>query len=622
VALSEGQCAAGGSFCRAAVFDDALKQGALRAGSSRFQDIFGGMQMLSLLRRVSGKQSKFAVRDVAMPLMPLRILMMAVLATSAMIGVASEPDTGESVGTDQKLESRRLRIEARLAAEQGNFERAASQLQAAARVTGDLRTAERARAAMETAGGSNLADFSELITLIREQTAPAVWEDEELGTPRFSTFAQGVLIGGPAVMGAVVASLDESQLFLAAELARTGNRNQNVRQQSSLRFVSLNRLEKFLSQQTAASREISEEAEVLAGINELQYLVRIPETGEILIGGPAEDWKKDTDGRFVGVESGRPVLKLDDLVTLWRTFSRDGAGYFMCSIDPKQGQVKALNDYLKSHRGQLTASNAAQWTQELQSTLGMQNVILQGVPTDSRVASVIVDADYRMKEIGIGRREGVSGMKSYFDLLSRSERKGSGKAEALRWWMTVAYGAIEVAPDRNTWHFADRSVQCLSENQLVGADGDRKSTGKADRANGEFASLFTKHLPKLAESDAVFADLENVFDLALAAALAHNTGISARSGLNSTSFAVGGEYVAASVEVPQELMTAAESRVYPGGDVVIQVAGGVRGDLRSIVKNAASYIQSPELAAVKTSAHPAGHSENRWWWDARQSSAD
>ncbi|MFN9975052.1 MAG: hypothetical protein ACK58T_34690, partial [Phycisphaerae bacterium] len=102
--------------------------------------------------------------------------MMAVLATSSVIGVASEPNSGESVEADQKLESRRLRIEARLAAEQGNFERAASQLQAAARVAGDLRTAERAQAAMDTAGGSNLADFSQLIQLIREQTAPAVWE--------------------------------------------------------------------------------------------------------------------------------------------------------------------------------------------------------------------------------------------------------------------------------------------------------------------------------------------------------------------------------------------------------------------------------------------------------------
>jgi hypothetical protein len=41
------------------------------------------------------------------------------------------------------------------------------------------------------------------------------------------------------------------------------------------------------------------------------------------------------------------------------------------------------------------------------------------------VASVIVDADYQMKLIGIGRRDGAAGMKSYFELAGRAERNGA-----------------------------------------------------------------------------------------------------------------------------------------------------------------------------------------------------
>ena len=544
----------------------------------------------------------------------------AVLTASA-VGVASEPASPGSVTLDSISVSQKHKVEARIAAEKGDFLTAVSELQAAARVRGDQTTADRAGEALkglEAGGGNQFADFSSIIQLIQEQTSPpAKWFDIDNEGGRITQFAQGVFVGGPAMLAQMALTLDNSGLTKAADLARTSNQNRDINADSSLRLVSLSRLEQHVQQLIEDGQPIPDDVLNLAGLSEVRYLFLFQETGDVVIGGPAGKWETAEDGRSISVSSHRPTLQLDDLVTLSRTFAKDGSRFFMCSIDPRQGQVKALQDYVSANRRQLNARTAQQWAQKLEDTLGLQDVVVQGLPANSRVASVIVDADYRMKEIGIGKREGVSGMKSYFDLLSRSERRGSRSMDALRWWMTVGYDAIKVAPDGLAFELTGRAVECLSENQLVKADGLREATGKADRANAEFAALFTDHLPQLAEKDPVFADLQNVFDLALVSALINTNQMAQRTtGWAPTTFASAGDYAPATVEVPEELMTAAACRVYSGGDVVIQVAGGVRGDLMKIVRNPESFISADELKAEVGKAHPAGHSVGQWWWDA------
>ncbi|MEI7701381.1 MAG: hypothetical protein WCK86_16395, partial [Planctomycetia bacterium] len=61
--------------------------------------------------------------------------------------------------------------------------------------------------------------------------------------------------------------------------------------------------------------------------------------------------------------------------------------------------------------------------------------------------------------------------------------------------------------------------------------------------------------------------------------------------------------------------TAANSRVYRGGSIVVQVAGGIRVDLRDVVSNPANFEVTPEVSARALNADPRGQS-GRWWWDA------
>jgi hypothetical protein len=538
------------------------------------------------------------------------------------INAAGAADTDSNQANQSPLQqAQKLRIEARLAAENGDFVTAVNRIQEAARTTGDRQTSERATQIVEKmkpAGGASFAvNQQELMDLIISQTAPpASWIDngDEFGDMTFSN--QGVFIGAPAALASIVLMHDNSRLMDAFELARKANHNADIHASSDLRIVSLPRLEAQVSRYIQQGQQVPEELANLAGISRIKYVFVFPETGDVAIAGPAGNWVYDQNGQAINAESGRPTLQLDDLVTLGRVFSQGGTGFFGCSIDPKQNQVEKLQNFVNQNRRQLTPANVAQFTKKLENDLGLQNVIIQGVPTDSRVASVIVEADYRMKEIGIGRRDGAPGMKSYFDLLTRAERRGSSSMDALRWWLTVGYDAIQTSPDGQVFELTGQSIRCMSENQFVNENGSRQGTGKAQRPNAEFARLFTENLPELAKQDPVFADLENVFDMALVSAMVHAHGLAQRAGWTPDSLVAHDGYQTASVEVPEELMTAAAFQVYNGRNIVIQVAGGVNANLIEVVRNEEAFRNTPQLAGQSTVATPVGQQNNRWWWDA------
>lgn len=546
------------------------------------------------------------------------------LAIVAALCVAPQVQANEPISADSVVKAEKLRLDALRAAQRGDFRVAADRIASAADLTGNSRVAEQARQLAPQSnpgGGGAQADFTELINLIISQTVDednTVWGPNHGGTGvgSITESFNGVLFGLNSVANAIAVEQSVSRLQSIAEIAKSANQNTDAREQSSLRMVSLPRLERHVRELAAAGKSIPEDLMTLAGITEIKYMFVFAETEDVVIAGPAGAWTTDADGRRVSSATGRPTLNLNDLIVLNRTFSRGGAGFFMCSIDPKQSQIAAVNSFVAKNRNGLSSRTAKRFTEQLEQTLGLQDVVVQGIPQDSHVASVIVDADYRMKEIGIGRRKGPAGMKSYFDLLTRSEQRGSGSMDALRWWMALGYDGINMSPNGQVYEFAGEAVQCLSENQLVAQNGTRQSTGTADRANARFAELFTKHLPELAAQDPVFAELQNVFDLALVSAMVHANGAGAQANWTAETFRTPGAVKIDSADVPEELMTAAAYRVYRGGSVVIQVAGGVKVDVRSLVGADARMNSVPALDGKVLTATPVGQDLNRWWWDA------
>ena len=464
--------------------------------------------------------------------------------------------------------------------------------------------------------GGVMADFETLKNLIEMETSGPWASSGEGGTQ--TEYPNGVSVSPNGLLFQLKKEEHTGRLKALGIAARQADLNAEVAQQADLRFVSLMQLEREASKRLAEGRPIVETMKNLAGITQLKYIVVDQKSRDVLIGGPSEAWKYDKNGNAVGVKSGRPTLQLDDLVTVLRTFSNGGEQNFGCSFNPRPEGLKELQAFVEKSnaRGPLEPSAVKGWVNQLQSKLGPQDIELWGVPRDSRVARVVTEADYRLKMIGIGKLEGGSHVPSIFELMTVEEQKSS-KLDALRWWLTMKYDAILHSPDHNVFEIQGPSVQCLSENQFLTEKGERVGTGQSDVTNRTFAVNFTQHYAELAQRDIAFADLQNVFDLALVAALLQNDGIADRIGWDFGSFASHGMYEPAVYAAPREVESVANHRVYRGKDIVVQVAGGVRGDLMSVVRDRNVMKPSTTLKNMTAHAAPSNQPQGRWWWDAK-----
>ena len=95
--------------------------------------------------------------------------------------------------------------------------------------------------------------------------------------------------------------------------------SQDVNQKTKQRFVSLVELEKRLVEVLAQAQPIPDELFYLAGLQRIEHVFVFPDEQDLVIAGPAEGFVPDIVGRMIGVESGRPTLRLDDLVIALRT---------------------------------------------------------------------------------------------------------------------------------------------------------------------------------------------------------------------------------------------------------------------------------------------------------------
>ena len=466
-------------------------------------------------------------------------------------------------------------------------------------------------AADSLAGGASLADFTELTNLIQTTTS-GPWQDIDGTGGTMTPYTSGVM-ASPMAMLPMLSRVDTAGRLESLGLqARQAELNDNVAQPSELRLVSLRKLEAAVASRLADGQPAVETMKNMAGLYSVKYIFTTDD-GDIILGGPAGAWSYNAEGQSVATESGRPTLQMDDLVTVLRTFSDSGQQKFRCSIDPREAGLKQLKDYVEKSnaRGPIDARRTGSWVRSLQRKLGMQDVTINGVPANSRVARVIFEADYRMKLIGIGKLAGVNGMPSFFDLLSAAQQSNPPSILGLRWWLTMKYDSVLQSPNRDVFEIAGSSVLCQSENEFLSAQGKRIATGSADAVNAKFAQNFTEHYPELAQRDLVFADLQNVFDLALVAALVRHESLDA--GWDRGVFATHGEYRTEELVPTTEINTVVNHRVYNGKDVVVQVAGGVRGDVMPVVTNPQQRRESANLQSLNAEVS----AENGWWWDAK-----
>ncbi len=338
------------------------------------------------------------------------------------------------------------------------------------------------------AGGAAYADFDTLIELITSTIAPDTW-DEVGGAGAIEPFPTGVYVDTSGVMKRLEPARDASLLERTHREASVDSGNRSVRQSSGLRKVSLVRLERAVQLRSAFGRAPDDAMQVLGGIYRIKYLFVYPETGDIVVAGPAGDWRTDPQGRLVNVETGTPVLQLDDLVAVLRNSLQEG-GRLGCAIKPRQENLASARAFAQSWQDKSVARRQRdRWLSDLRDALGKQDIEVWGLDPRSRAARVLVEADYHMKLIGMGLEDGTLGVESYLDAVKRTSPNTPPAMNVLRWWFTLNHADVRTVASHNAYQFDGSGVRVLSENELLTETGKRIHTGKSDLLSAEFAQL-------------------------------------------------------------------------------------------------------------------------------------
>ncbi|QGJ69029.1 Hypothetical protein PBC10988_6940 [Planctomycetales bacterium 10988] len=471
-----------------------------------------------------------------------------------------------------------------------------------------------------SAGGGAEPDFDSLIDLITSTVSPATW-DEVGGPGSIQPFATGVYIDALGFLRRKVRDPDNHSLFLE-ELRQKEHRNHGVihqaaRQSSPLRKVSLSRLEKFIQLRKAAGLPLEESMLYLAGLERIEYLFLYPDTGDLVIAGPAGDWRANEQGQVVNLETGRPVLRLEDLIILLRYF-RQTEEPFGCLIKPQQANLVAVQTFLdESSKKEIQPEERDAWIEELRSTLGPQEIEYFGsIDQHTRLAQVLIEADYRMKLVGSGIEPGTVNVPSYLELLEAEYGENPPPMEVLRWWFAMNYQGLFANHAKTAFRFQGDGVAVLSENELLDQDGNRIHTGKSSKLNQTFAANFTREFPQLAEKYAIYADLQNCFDLALVAALIQHHGLTEQIGWYQSYFASADRLQLPKYPVAKSVESVVNYRVVKERTILAQVSGGVRISPAKYISTAAIRRDLSEKAdRMRRTSTPVEVPASAWWWD-------
>lgn len=465
---------------------------------------------------------------------------------------------------------------------------------------------------MRPRGGGVVADFDSLIDLIITTIDPDTWDD--VGGPgSVAEFATGVYVDAGGVLKKYNGDIDRSLAEVRKSAAVVGS-SRNPRRTSILRKISLTRLEREVQLLHAQGKQPGEVMRNLAGLQRIQFVLVYPETGDIVLAGPAGDWRPDEDGRMVD-EKGRPVVQLDDLVvTLRNAYSETGR--FGCAIVPtKEGLAGIQAKQAEWAKKSLTPSNRGQFLEDLRSALGKQDITTHGIDPRTHAARVIVEADYRMKLVGMGLEKG-PGVTSYLDSIVLAKGEAPPPMNVLRWWFTLNYDALRSAPQNDAFQLHGPGVKVLSENEMLTERGERVHTGKSSDLNSQFARSFTKNFESLAAKYPIYADMRNVFDLALITALMKSEDLPGQVGWHMTHFGPNGQYEPALGIAPAQVDSVINYRLINGNIVTAGVSGGVVVDARGLAKK--DSVKPDEYGALKGQRKDAAPKElprGAWWWD-------
>lgn len=384
---------------------------------------------------------------------------------------------------------------------------------------------------------------------------------------------------------------------------------------SPLRKISLHRLEASVAEKLAAGKPLTEEMNCLAGLTRLQYVFYYPETKDIVIAGPAEAFGWDASGRAIGVDSGKAVLELQDLIVALRAYHPGGdpTQVISVSIDPTQDGLKKMQQFLVSIRNKVGRDDGERIADGLRENLGLQTVRVLGISPETHFAQVLVEADYRMKLIGIGLEKPPVKMASYVDKASPSQVSANAMQ---RWFFVPNYECVRVSDDELAMELVGEGVKLVGENEVVLADGKRAGGAKGNKASELFCQGFTEKYPQIASRVAVYGQMRNLIDLSIAAAYIQQQDFYGQSGWKMEILGDESALPVQTFETPKTVETAC-TVVWKGPNTFMTpVGGGVKIEtLKALEKGSLLKDEQGKVQAAHQQVKLKNLAKGQWWWD-------
>ena len=412
-----------------------------------------------------------------------------------------------------------------------------------------------------------------------------------------------------------VLTMSDSKLSKIRQRSSVEQLPKNLRRPSKLRKVALGRLETALAATLESDGALSDEMTNLAGLTQIRYVFVYPATsdspGEVVLAGPAEPWAEDPFGRPIGVESETPIVQLEDLVAALRVFppGQPLDQLVGCSIDPTQEGLARMQSYLKRVGTVNPQGTDGDIVRGLRESLGPQTVTVQGVSPHTHFAQVLVEADYRMKLIGIGLEKPPVRMSTWIDLTS----PGSVAKNALqRWFFTPNYECLKVSEDDLAIELVGEGVKLIGADEMVLPDGRRMSSQQPSRASKLFTQAFTLKYPQIARQHPVYAQLKTLIDLAIVAAYMQEHGSYESAGWSAEVLLDESAYPIERFVAPKEIDCAVNA-VRRGSRLLTPIGGGVVITPRESF--AQGTLQIDETGALHEERDSLSIPSDTWWWD-------
>jgi hypothetical protein len=388
-----------------------------------------------------------------------------------------------------------------------------------------------------------------------------------------------------------------------------------VAKTSKLRKVSLNRLEEAIRVWAADGKRPTDEMMYLAGLTRVEYVFCYPETKDIVIAGPAEPWGPDLTNRIVGLQTGRPVLELQDLIVALRAFPPGGHATptIGCSIDPTKEGLSKLQEYIRRAPPNGSGPDTERFVAGMKEALGLQNVTVTGVPSDTHFAHVLVEADYRMKLISIGLEKPPINFKSYVD---RANPNMVSRNALQRWFFVPDYQCVRVSADDMAMQLVGEGVKLVGADELVSAGGERQqAAGRGNAAAKAFADDFTKKYPQLSAALPIYAQLRNLIDLSVVAAFVQQHDLFAKSDWRMESFGSESAMPVKTVNAPKQVETAVNA-IWRGTHLMTPIGGGVHINPHEAFSTS-NLLKDDEgkVSDARDKLDLKSLPKDRWWWD-------